>query len=279
MDSLSVLLHQYAPRARLFYAGSLCGRVDYQGSDPGGHLHLLRAGTLRLSSDGEASVTLDEPTLILFPASCGHRMQSRLDCDLVCANVRFGRTHSNPLVAALPSRLIIPLASAPGLAPVLELLFQEAAQPGYGQSQAMDRLLDLLLILVLRHVLDAGLYRGGVLAGLADPRLGKAIIAMQQQPEHPWTLQGLAALAGMSRARFAAHFHQLIGKTPLLYLTEWRLTLAQQHLLAGEPLKLIAPTVGYGSSAALTRAFAKACGLTPGQWLRQQQTVAEPPLD
>ncbi|MGB6188287.1 MAG: AraC family transcriptional regulator [Aeromonas molluscorum] len=279
MDSLSALLHQYAPRAQIFYAGSLCGRADYEGSDAGGHLHLLRAGTLRLSSDGEVPLILVEPSLILFPGGSSHRMQSRLDCDLVCANVRFGRTNANPLVAALPRRLVIPLASAPGLAPVLELLFQEASQPGYGQSQALDRLLDLLLILVLRHVLDAGLYRGGVLAGLADVRLGKAIIAMQQQPDHPWTLQGLATLAGMSRARFAAHFHQVIGKTPLVYLTEWRLALAQQRLLTGEPLKLVAPGVGYGSTAALTRAFAKQCGLTPSQWLHQQKTAVEPPLD
>jgi AraC-like DNA-binding protein len=104
--------------------------------------------------------------------------------------------------------------------------------------------------------------------GLADPRLANAIAAIHERPEHPWSLEELAAAAGMSRARFAVHFREIVGVTPFDYLADWRIGMAQTLLKRGKPLKIVAPSVGYASSTALTRVFTQRVGVSPTQWLR-----------
>ena len=79
-------------------------------------------------------------------------------------------------------------------------------------------------------------------------------------------LETLATRAGMSRSRFAEVFAQVVGDTPAAYLAQYRITLAQQGLLRGEGLDRIAQQVGYGSAAALSRAFSAVCGMSPRGW-------------
>ena len=98
---------------------------------------------------------------------------------------------------------------------------------------------------------------------------------MHDSPQHPWSLEELARLAGMSRARFALHFHQTVGVTPFEYLTDWRIGIAQTMLRKGESVKLIAPAVGYESSTALTRIFKRKLGLSPTEWLVENWSVSE----
>jgi transcriptional regulator GlxA family with amidase domain len=112
----------------------------------------------------------------------------------------------------------------------------------------------------------------GLLAAMTDPRLSLAINAMHQRPAHPWTLDELADVASMSRARFAVNFRKLVGITPLDYLTSWRLAVARGQLRRGKPLKSIALAVGYQSSEALSRVFARKVGQTPVEWLREQRS-------
>jgi AraC-like DNA-binding protein len=89
---------------------------------------------------------------------------------------------------------------------------------------------------------------------------------MHEKPALEWTLDALAAEAGMSRSVFAIQFRDTVGCTPGVYLQRWRLGLAQQALRQGRPLKLIAQEVGYGSEAALSRAFKAQSGLSPREW-------------
>jgi len=103
--------------------------------------------------------------------------------------------------------------------------------------------------------------------------LVKALVALHQNPTRAWDLADMAALAGMSRARFAMHFRAITGDTPADYLATWRITLAQGMLRAGRPLKHVAIEVGYGSSSALTRAFIRKIGQPPTHWLRQRETA------
>jgi transcriptional regulator GlxA family with amidase domain len=173
----------------------------------------------------------------------------------------------NPLVLALPEVLIVPLADIPELAPTVDLLFAEAFGEHAGRQTAVDRLAEYFLVLLLRAAMKEGLVKGGVLMGLADPRLANAIAAMHERPEHPWSLEELADAAGMSRARFAVHFHKIVGATPFEYLADWRIGVAQTLLKRGEPLKIVAPSVGYMSSTALTRAFIRKVGLSPTKWI------------
>ena len=81
----------------------------------------------------------------------------------------------------------------------------------------------------------------------------------------------LAGVAGLSRARFAAHFVAVVGQTPAAYLAAWRIALAQAALLRGRPVAVVAADVGYDSASALARAFGRIVGCSPRAWLRARR--------
>jgi transcriptional regulator GlxA family with amidase domain len=177
----------------------------------------------------------------------------------------------NPLVRALPAVIALPLSDLEHLSAALDLLFAEGSSEHCGRQAALDRLMEYVLILLLRHLLNRNNQTRGLLAALADPRLTRAVNAMHAQPRQRWTLETLAAQAGMSRARFALLFHQITGVTPLAYLTDWRLGLAQALLTQGKSISTTADAVGYGSAAAFSRVFMQHIGLSPRLWLARQR--------
>lgn len=273
MDPLSALLVHAFPEAKIFFAGNLYQNSSSDDYPSGGHLHLLRSGAVMLREEGGTSLLLEEPTLILFPRGRPHKLEPRTlgGCDLVCANVAFGKGGASPLQLALPGSLVLPLRELPALTPVLSQLFDEAFHPRYGQDPLISRLLEILLILLLRHLVEQGVCQQGMLAGISDPQLAKAISVMHQRGDEPWTVATLAREAGMSRARFAARFQERVGQAPLGYLTHWRMARACQQLLAGEPMVQVALGAGYSSSVAFGRAFERELGMSPGRWLKAQQ--------
>jgi AraC-like DNA-binding protein len=271
-DRLVKFFERFELRSRVFYAGNLCSLVNFDAVEGVGHVHLLRAGLLQLTKPGSAVIELSEPSLIFFPRSTQHRLSSPQagGADLVCASVEFGALFGNHLLHGLPDQFVLPISDAPALAGVLDALFTEAFDERRAGSEAvLNRLCEVVLIYMLRHALANGLLRACVIAGLADARLAKALNAIHAEPARAWTLQGLAALAGMSRARFAAHFTDVVGQPAIEYLAHWRLSLAQTLLIQGRQVKSIADEVGYGSPNALTRAFTQRIGQTPTDWLAQ----------
>jgi AraC-like DNA-binding protein len=271
-DHLAPLLDRFELRSRVFYAGNLCSLVNFDADQGVGHFHLLRAGRLLLTKPGSTVRELSEPSLIFFPRSTQHRLSSDQaeGADLVCASIEFGSLFGNPLLHGLPEPLVLPISEAPALVGVLDALFTEAFdKQGGGRGAVLNRLCEVVLIYMLRHAIGCGLLKSGVVAGLADTGLAKALNAMHAQPAVPWTLQGLAALAGMSRARFAAHFADVIGQPAIEYLAGWRISVTQALLVQGRQVKSIADEVGYGSPNSLTRAFTQRLGQTPTQWLAQ----------
>ena len=96
---------------------------------------------------------------------------------------------------------------------------------------------------------------------------------MHEQPAKEWSLESLADVAGMSRSIFANTFRDTVGSTTGVYLQAWRVRLVQKVLLQGQQLKNIAGEVGYGSEAALSRAFKAQSGLTPREWKQVRQST------
>lgn len=268
VDRLQGLLRRFSVSARMFHSGPLCGLTDFQPNGQG-QLHLLRRGPVEVRHEG-AQLTVTEPSLLLYPRPLAHRFLTDPDtgADLACANLAFGPGDQHLLARALPGFVTLPLHALAGARPVLELLFDEAFAQRCGRQTVVDRLFEAVLVLVLRHLLDAGLVRDGPLAGLGHPQLARALAAMHDDPAHPWTLDVLAARAGMSRSRFAEVFAQVVGQPPAAYLAAFRITLAQDALQRGEHLERIAQQVGYGSAPALSRAFTGVCGVSPREWRR-----------
>jgi len=111
--------------------------------------------------------------------------------------------------------------------------------------------------------------KSGWLRAIFDPKIGAALKAMHERIENPWTVETLAAAAGMSRSAFALRFKELLGETPLEYLTNWRMYKAT-GLLQGNDRKLleVAKSVGYDSDAAFSKAFKRVLGTAPREYRR-----------
>lgn len=147
--------------------------------------------------------------------------------------------------------------------PLVPLLGAEIVKDQPGQEAVLDRLLDLLLISVLRswfatHEAPAW-YRAQ-----SDPVVGRAMRMLHNNPAHPWTVATLAAQVGVSRASLARRFTELVGEPPMAFLTDWRLALAADLLREPDAtVGSVARQVGYGSPFALSAAFKRVRGVSP----------------
>ena len=144
------------------------------------------------------------------------------------------------------------------------------ARPGYTATAV--RLLEVLLIEILRSWASESQHAPGRLRGMLDPRLAQVFNAMHAKPGCHWTLEKLAAVAGQSRSGFARYFATVVGATPGAYLAEWRCQLAERRLVASdESISQIACDLGYESSFAFTRMFRRLKGVTPKRFRMQRR--------
>lgn len=270
MDRLSTLLSQFGVRANLFHSGKLCGVASYDGADQRGHIHLLQAGSVTLRGPDGHDLLLTRPSLIFLPRPSRHQLipDEPEGARLLCASMKFDGGVDNPLSASLPDLLVLSLDELPLLADTLRWLFGEAAAGHCGREAMLDRLFELLIILLLRHLLDQQALSTGMMAGLADSRLVRSLVQMHNAPHRAWSVAELARESNMSRAAYAAHFRSVIGQTPADYLLSWRISLAQKRLREGRPITLIADEVGYESPSALARAFRRKTGSSPRDWMK-----------
>jgi AraC-like DNA-binding protein len=107
----------------------------------------------------------------------------------------------------------------------------------------------------------------GWLAALHDPVLARAMAAIHRTPERRWTLTDLAAEAAASRSLLDARFREMLGRSPIRYLAEWRMYVAQELLSTSDhTVASIARRVGYESEEAFSRAFKRTHDISPAQW-------------
>lgn len=269
MDRLTGLLQHFRLQARVFNNGPLCTASSHGSDEDVGHIHILKHGSLRLEFPGRRARVIEEPTIVFLPKPTSHRLVPGPEgAHTVCGAFSFGAFTVNPLQQAFDTPVVLPLGCLPSLEKTLDLLFEEAFTKRCGHQTALDRLCELVIIQLIRHLMDHERVDVGLLAGLANPRLSKALMAMHERPSEAWTLLRLAERAGMSRARFAATFRSTIGQTPGGYLACWRICLAQGLLRQGQPLDLVAHSVGYSGPPALARIFKQQLGQSPTQWLK-----------
>ncbi|QDQ29425.1 AraC family transcriptional regulator [Chitinimonas arctica] len=276
-DRLQALLEHFSVKAKVFRTGALCGINDADGEGDAGYLHVIRNGKVEVGHERAGILRITQPSLLLYPRPLPHRFITDREqgADTTCARLSFDGGAANPIAMAMPEFICLPLSELEGAEGVLRLLFEEAFSQYCGRQAMLDRLFEVLLIQVLRHLMENGQTRGGMLAGLAHLRLRAALVAMHEQPARDWSLDALAECAGMSRSVFANAFRETVGCTPGSYLQRWRIGIAQKSLRQGRTLKLIAGDVGYGSEAALSRAFKAQSGLSPGQWRSAHKLAKE----
>lgn len=273
----------------------------------GASFHAVTSGTAWLRVEGHDPRQLMPGDLLLLPSGAAHRLSSTPDepcrrfdramkealmtpegdLDLaghgavttfVCAGYDYDLEVAQPLMSLLPRVLHVPADPFRGrnIAAIVDLLAAEIGARAAGSSAAAARLIDLLLIAAIRRWGDTQLEgrRASWLTALTDPMIGPVLALMHDRVAEPWTLEGLAREAHMSRATLARRFTEAVGKPPLTYLGEWRMHVAAERLKhTTATVESIAREVGYSSEYAFNRAFSRHRGQPPGRYRRLVQAA------
>ncbi|MFD9001311.1 AraC family transcriptional regulator [Streptomyces sp. NPDC059582] len=292
-DAISAVRVGRPSSRRLRVGGRWCTRLaPYEGAG----FHVVLAGDCWLLPDGGGEpVALGAGDVVLLPHGAGHVLAdgpadaAEVDravpfeqlseppgapaggaVELLCGKYRLDRSRVHPLMAELPEVVHLPDRAGrhPELRAAVDLLARElddaAGRPG--ACLALPSLLDLLLVYMIRAWMTEAA-TGTWPTVLGDPVATTALRALHSDPAAPWSNDRLAAAAGVSRATLARRFTPLVGRPPMAYLTWWRLTLAATRLRDTDaPLGTVAREAGYGSPYALSHAFRREFGVTPGRY-------------
>lgn len=190
---------------------------------------------------------------------------------VLCAKYLFQHVGPHPLTSMLPPLIHLPAQQAERhvrLQLLLQLLHHEAVDAGSGAELVVPRLVDTLLVYVVRAWLDdQPVGAGGWFGALRDPAIAKALSLVHEHPQFPWSVEGLARKVGLSRATFARRFAELVGESPMEYRTRWCMCLATKLLVESDlTLDEIADRVGYEAAAAFSKAFRRRHEISPGRF-------------
>lgn len=268
MDRLSSLLQHFKIKTNVFSQGKLCGEHAFEIQAGMGHIHIIKKAPLEIILKDKQLIEVTESSVVFFPRPTEHSFRSVTPegADMVCAKVSIGSGLQNPLILGLPELLVIPTSQLVGFEEIFNLLYQEAFSDRCGRQHAIDHLMDYLTVRMYRFLIQENLIPSSAIAGMADPKISKAIEAMHSHPGQNWNLDQLAQEAGMSRARFADHFKEKVGLAPIAYLTELRINLAIRKLQEGRPIKNLHRELGYASASSFTRVFNQKNGMSPKEW-------------
>jgi AraC-like DNA-binding protein len=194
--------------------------------------------------------------------------------ELVCGYLFSEDPLFDPDLRALPHVLVvhIPEPAMQWVRASVEYSLTESAPSNASPSPLAVRLPEMVLTEVLRtHLASAPAVDHGWLAALHDPVLALALARLHGAPARHWTVAALAAEAAVSRSLLDERFRQLLGRSPIRYLAQWRMHLAAELLSTTDlPVAAVAHRVGYDAEEAFSRAFKRARGLAPTRWREQR---------
>lgn len=194
------------------------------------------------------------------------RRGGKPDVRLLGGHFVFESPEATMLATMLPAR--VHLRGIERLSTLVRLVREESRAQDSGRDLILTRLMEVLLIEALR-AMPGEHTPPGLLRGLADPRLARALRQMHGNPAQDWTVARLAGIAALSRSAFFQRFTQTLGQAPMEYLLSWRMTLAKDLLRRGElGMTEVAEHIGYGSASAFSTAFSRHVGQPPGRFAR-----------
>lgn len=202
------------------------------------------------------------------------------DVFLVGGRFSFGARAQELLLDRLPPVVHVPAGTphADTVRWALDAIDRELTRGEPAAGLVAEHLAVVMLVHVLRlHLARDPHTASGWLAGLSDPVVAAALASLHREPARSWTVAELAREAAVSRSTLAARFKSAVGQGPLEYLTRWRIELAARQLRQGSTtLAVVARSVGYGSESALSVAFKRVTGVSPGDYRRRPAGQASP---
>lgn len=296
MDPLTDMIALLRPSAAVSKPISGKGRwaVYYDAYDAPGFTIIL-SGEAWLTFDGKEPLHLAEGDFLLLPTTPAFALASepRLsgprvtprdeavrhgdpdgtpDFMALGGSFAFERVNAPLLLSLLPEHIHIPASEgrATRFGRLIDLLAEECATDYPGKELIIQRMLEALLIEALRwRSLGNEAVPAGLLSGMQEPAIARALQAIHADVRASWTVARLASIAGMSRSAFSARFGEVLGCAPIEYLLRWRMAIAKDALARGnKTLDRIAEEIGYELASAFSTAFRKRLGCPPGKFAR-----------
>jgi AraC-like DNA-binding protein len=277
------------------------------GAIAGAAFHAVTSGTAWLRCPGQPARPVGAGDVVLLPSGAAHQLASGPDVPtepfdhlaaeqalaagrelrvgtgqpytrILCASFHQDPAITLPLLNLLPPVLHVPAHDAgPALEQTLRLLAHELSRARPGTVAVLNRVIDILLIQLLRAWLDdtAAPRPASWLAAVTDPVAGPALAALHTDPGRDWTIGALATDIGVSRATLTRRFIDTVGDSPARYLAHWRMDLAAKRLRdTDDTVGTIARSLGYTSEYAFNRAFTRARQVAPGRYRTRTRAAA-----
>lgn len=247
-----------------------------------GDVILLPTGVEHSLSSGHGAPLTDcDPADALRASRTGQALRfgdaGRPETTLLAASYQHDGAVHTQLLPLLPR--VVHLRGADTDATVghtIRLLGSELAELRIGTSVAVDRIVDILLVQMLRSAVDVSdaAPPPSILRALRDPVVADALQNIHTDPARAWTVDVLAAHASVSRTTLIRRFTTALGEPVGAYLARWRMDLASLRLRdSDDSLETIARLSGYHSAPAFSRAFKQSRGTSPGQFRRSRTAV------
>ncbi len=294
-DPLSEVVRLLRPRAA--FANIISGKGNWavRYSEYGlPSFCIVLEGSCLLTVDGQAPIAIRAGDFVLLPTTPVFTISSfapappvHLDPNAVASarrEIRYGEPKGLPdmrslggaflfdagdpglLVSLLPR--VVHIRDSVRLSQLVQMVGEESAGQKAGSEFIRSRLVELLLVEAMRSA-AADSAPPGLLRGLGDERVARALRQMHAHIGRAWTIDQLAKIATLSRSAFFARFTRLVGVAPMAYLLAWRIEIAKGLLRDDElTVSAIADRVGYGSTSAFSVAFSRYVGQAPSRYAR-----------
>jgi AraC-like DNA-binding protein len=242
---------------------------------PHGDPHLLGNGPAYMAVDSLKTFSRSLKDSLQLTRFGGGGEITRFVCGFMACEPRL----SEVFLAGLPRILKVHVADGPSGQWIRDsILFSVSRVNGSvaGSGLVLAKLSEVLFVETLRVYMNAlPPDQLGWLAGARDPAIGKVLALLHKDPARPWSITDFAKSVGLSRTRFVERFRRFLGKSPMVYLAEWRLKLAAEILQSTEDsVAAVAEAVGYGSEASFNRAFRREFGRPPARFRRDRKSAA-----
>jgi AraC-like DNA-binding protein len=284
-DIVSEVMRSLRLRAWIFKQGSYCGAWALESTGVArATLHLIGRGQAWVHSEHEREpLPVRGGDLVMFPHGDWHQLSgtplrepsSNLPTTgdgpfttVLCAMIDFDARGVNPIMQALPRAIVVrseDQGTSAELHALARMMLAEYEANAAGRGGVLDRLAEVMFVLVVRHHMQRAPELAGFLAAVKDERIARVLTLLHRAPGKGWRISTLAREAGMSRTVFAERFASLLGQTPMQYLATWRMHVADEMLRDGRSsVAQIAAQVGYQTEGAFRRAFKRIRGIGPG---------------
>ncbi len=298
-DVLGDILETLRFRGSVFFRSDLAAPWGISLTDMGiPRFHIMLSGECFVGSDAQQPVKAEETDIIMLPTGNSHWIADMPDRELIpstqageacelgnplfqegeitnrlmCGMVHYDQGASHPILDALPEMMHFSMLASNGpIWSVVNLIDIEMQGNRDRGSRIADRLTEVLFLQLLNHFVRENEGATGFLAALRDRRVYRALTLIHQEPEFNWSLTSLGERVGMSKATLVRRFQDVVGVSPMSYISDWRIMKAHSLVkYTATPFEHIADATGFASARTLSRAFQRHYGCTPSELRRSQ---------